>query len=349
MTIKYASERAATIIHQAVDILKRAEAAPDSPVNTLQPRPVRKALRRDAKQLRKGQLRPNFENVITAPQLATIYERTAQRDEILERCGVELKRITLDLGAVMKEEGTEAVVKTFDTIYWETAAEAAAQGPGGEAAQRLQLLLLLITVASSNGSRSRRGKRSRWADEKPPLSSNPRLNRLMELTAAKILDDPPPNEPVVAIPAKDSGSGRERLVFRIGLREFSWVGSFEQGNRGANTVQLMPDGRLFVAACGAGYILDLKSRTLIEKIGDEVITVGRDDSGQLFIVNHDERIIECFGPAGRLWKTPPLGSGGFRGLTITGDEFLGEARQAEEPEWKAFKVKLATGKVAGAK
>jgi hypothetical protein len=130
---------------------------------------------------------------------------------------------------------------------------------------------------------------------------------------------------------------------RIGLREFSWVGSFEQGNRGATTVQLMPDGRLFIAARGAGYILDRKTRTLIEKIGDEVMTVGRDDSGTLFIVNHDEKILECFGPSGRLWKTPPLGCGGFRGLTIEGDEFVGEARQASEPEWRAFRVKLATG------
>ena len=265
--------------------------------------------------------------------------------DILERtedAPVELKRITFELGGVMREEGA-AVATTFDAIYRETEAEAKLQGPGSEAAQRLQLIQVLVTVASKTGSRNRRQKSSPRA--KPPLSSNPRLQLLFELTAIKILDAPPAKEPVIAIPAEDSGSGRERLLMRIGVRQFAWVGSFERGHNETSTVQLMPDGHLFVSACGAGYILDRKSHAFIEKIGDGVMTVGLDDSGQLFIVNHDEKSIECFGPRGRLWKTSPLGCGGLRGLTIIGDELLGEARQASQPEWAAFAVKLATGEV----
>ncbi|HEX7193000.1 MAG TPA: hypothetical protein VF381_15630 [Thermoanaerobaculia bacterium] len=316
MTKKYASERAAALIHQAIDVLKHAEDSPDSPVNP------------------------------SGLQLAKIYERTALRDEILEKCGGELKKITFELGTVMEQEGADAVAKTFDTIYRQTEAQAKLHGPGSEAAQRLPLIQVIVTVASKNAARARRQKGSPWTEVKSPLSKNRKLQRLMELTAAKILDAAPAKEPVIAIPAEDSGSGRERLLIRIGLRELSWVGSFEQGNTGGTAVQLMPDGRLFVAACGAGYILDLKSRTLVEKIGDEVMTVGRDDSGSLFIVNHDEKSFECFGPSGRLWKTPSLGCGGFRRLTIEGDEFIGEARQASEPEWAAFKVKLGTGRVS---
>ena len=81
MTKKYPSERAAALIRQAIDILERADGAP-------------------------------------------------------EKCDVELKRITFELGGVMREEGA-AVATTFDAIYRETEAEAKLQGPRGEAAQRL--------------------------------------------------------------------------------------------------------------------------------------------------------------------------------------------------------------------
>jgi hypothetical protein len=261
--------------------------------------------------------------------------------EILERAedlSVELKRITIDLAALMREEGA-AVATTFDAIYRETEAEAKLQGPGGEAARRLPLIQRLVTVTSKAGSRSRRQKGAPRAQAKPP-------QLLYELTAIRILDAPPANEPVIAIPAEDGGSGRERLLMRIGVRQFAWVASIERGNNETSAVHLMPGGHLFVMACGAGYIVDRKSHALIEKIGNAVTPVGLDDSGSLFIVHHDEKMIECFGPRGRLWKTDPLGRGGFRGLTIIADELRGEARQASEPEWSRFGVKLGTGKVA---
>ena len=281
------SERAAALISQAIDILERAEGAP-------------------------------------------------------EKYDAELKRITIELSVVMREEGT-AVATTFDAIYRETEAEAKLQGAGSEAARRLPLIQQLVTVASKTGSRNRRQK---GGDRKPSPSSS-RLQLLFELTAVKILDAPPAKEPVIAIPAEESGLGRERLLMRIGVRQFAWVGSFERGNNETRTVRLMPDGRLLVSACGAGYIVDRKSHALIEKIGDAVTPVGLDDSGSLFIVHHEEKMIECFGPSGRVWKTDPLGCGGFRGLTITGDELRGEARQVSEPQWAPFAVKLGTGKVRG--
>ena len=43
------------------------------------------------------------------------------------------------------------------------------------------------------------------------------------------------------------------------------------------TIAMMPDGKhLFVSAQGAGYIIDLKSRTLVEEIGTDVV---RSDGG----------------------------------------------------------------------
>jgi len=270
MTKPYPSERAAALIREGIDILRRADGAPDD---------------------------------------------------------AELKRITFALGRVLKDEGA-AVAMTFDAIYNETEAET------------LPLIQELIAVTTRLGSRSRRQKGA----TKPNVPTRSRLQLLHELTAIKILERPPAKEPVIAIPAENSG--RERLLMRIGVRQFAWVGSFERGNTETNTVQLMPDGHLLVVACGAGYIVDRTSHALTEKIGDAVTPVGRDESGSLFIVNHDDKILECFGPRGRLWKTAPLGAGGFRGLTITADELRGEARQTSESEWAGFAVKLATGKVA---
>ncbi|HEY2325122.1 MAG TPA: hypothetical protein VGJ82_19850, partial [Thermoanaerobaculia bacterium] len=157
MAKQYSSERAAALIYEAVDILKRAEDAPDSGVNAV----------------------------------TKIYGRTAVRDEILEKCGVELKRITFELGHVMEQEGSEAVAQTFDAIYRETEAEAKLRGPDSEAAQRLERIMLLVAVASKNNSRSRRQKGS---DVKPPLANDRRLQRLTELTAMKILDALPPKD-----------------------------------------------------------------------------------------------------------------------------------------------------------
>jgi hypothetical protein len=109
---------------------------------------------------------------------------------------------------------------------------------------------------------------------------------------------------------------------------------------------MMPDGKhLFVSAEGAGYVIDLKSRTLVEQIGTDVAGVMRDDPMTVFVVDHDGISLEAFGRAGRLWRTDAIGCGGFRGMAITNDSLLGEARQTSPPRWARFSVKLATGEV----
>ncbi|HYI12601.1 MAG TPA: hypothetical protein VEK57_26355 [Thermoanaerobaculia bacterium] len=70
-----------------------------------------------------------------------------------------------------------------------------------------------------------------------------------------------------------------------------------------STIFMMPDGKhLFVSANGAGYILDERSRTLVERTGTEIVGVSRDEGMTLFIVNHNDVSFEAFGPGGRLWK-----------------------------------------------
>jgi hypothetical protein len=109
---------------------------------------------------------------------------------------------------------------------------------------------------------------------------------------------------------------------------------------------MMPDGKhLFVSAAGAGYVIDVKSRTLVEEIGTEVAGVIRDDPMTVFIVVHNSLSLEAFGRTGRLWKTDPIGCGGFRRMAITDTRLVGEARHPFPPGWAGFSVKLATGEV----
>ncbi|HEX7136612.1 MAG TPA: hypothetical protein VF219_02130 [Vicinamibacterales bacterium] len=113
----------------------------------------------------------------------------------------------------------------------------------------------------------------------------------------------------------------------------------------SSTVFIMPNGKhLFVSACGAGYILDLKSRTLIERTGAEVVGTHRNDLMTIFLVIHNGEILEAFGPDGRLWKTEPLGSG-LRKIAYADEEVIGEAWQKPDRQWVRFAVDVATGEV----
>jgi len=123
-----------------------------------------------------------------------------------------------------------------------------------------------------------------------------------------------------------------------------WIGSFEIGHMSVGTVQMMPDDKhLFVSAKGAGYIIDLKSHTLVEQIGTHVAGVTEDAPRTLFLVDHNGTSLEAFGRTGRLWKTDTISSGGFRELALNDTSIVGEARHASG--WTAFSVKLATGEV----
>ncbi|HKS23283.1 MAG TPA: hypothetical protein VJZ76_10825 [Thermoanaerobaculia bacterium] len=109
---------------------------------------------------------------------------------------------------------------------------------------------------------------------------------------------------------------------------------------------MMPDRKhMFVMAGGAGYILDAKSRALVEEIGTEVVGVIENRPRTLFVVNHDDTILEAFGKSGRLWKTASIGSGGIREMAFADDAIVGEARHPSRPGWVEFSVSLATGEV----
>jgi hypothetical protein len=336
-----ASQRAVALVQEAVDVLQRAGSAPDSPVNTFNPAKERRELRRLAMRLRQRKAQPRYRNLHTSDELADICERTVERDEILERVSEQFKRITSDLGRLIEDNGPE-VDNAVETLVVEARRSAEGHGSGSEAAQRYRYLQLLAWFGQQSHIHRRRQRiPPRWCF---PLAKDPSIEARNQVIAAEVLDSPPPGEMVIAIPEEGEGSGRGRALFRIGLGEASWIGSFETGSMSGSTVLMMPDGEhLFVSAEGAGYIIDWKSRTLVETIGTDVEEVIGYPM-RLFVVNHNVSL-EAFGRNGRLWKTGRISAGGFRGIVVTETRLMGEARHPSRQEWCGFSVDLASGEV----
>ncbi|HEY0159947.1 MAG TPA: hypothetical protein VGF28_21860 [Thermoanaerobaculia bacterium] len=339
-----ASERVVALVQEAVDVLQRAERAPVSPVNTALPRNLKREYRRNAARLRQGKLQPRYANLHTAEQLADIYERTIRRDEILEGVLRDLRRIALNLRGMMETNGDE-VNEAIQALIGETRRSMEKDGPGSEAARRYRLMQFLAWSGRQSLTRKRRQK-----GPPPPLIpviADRHTQSCYERSAAEVLSSPPsPGEAVIAIPPDGTDFGRGRMFIRIGTGERSWIGSFARGHAATSTIYMMPDDKhLFVSAAGAGYVIEAGSRTLVETVGTEVAGVIRDEPMTLFIVGHKDMSLEAFGRSGRLWKTDAIGSGGFRGMTITDTELFGEARYAFLGTWVGFSVKLATGEV----
>jgi len=346
MKKKYESERTAALVEEVIAILERLENAPESPLTTFLPTKMRRVARRNAKQLRKGQLVPRHPNIVDSGELATTFEQAAERDEIVERAGPALLRIGRAFRRVTAEEG-QAAINTFNAIFNEAALGFRICGPDSVPGQRYRRLMFFVSIGTEHERLERRGKKRSFADLLPGLRRDPSTQALWESTAAEILTEVPAGETVFAFPAEGDGGERGRVLIRIGVRNASWIGSFARGNQGPSTVQAMPGNKqLFVSAAGAGYIIDACTRNLVETIGDDVVSVGRDDSGEVFIVNHDDRSFEAFDCEGRRWKTDAISCGGFQSLAFDENQFGGEARQSSEPEWVAFSIDLATGEVS---
>ena len=337
-----ASERAIALVHEAVDVLRRAECAPDSPVSTFLTAEMRRKSRRTARRLREQKAQPRYRNLHSAEELAIAYERAVRRDEIHEKARRDLHRISLELKRIRKEKAPE-VEDAMVKLVHEAARAAEEHGPGSEAAQRFRLMQFLGWFGQQvNDHRRKPRVPFAWGR---PLGRDRSMEARYEFTAAEVLDDPPsPDEAVIPIPAEGSGSGRDRVFIRIGLGDASWIGSFEIGHMSVGSVAMMPDDKhLFVSAKGAGYIIDLKSRTLVEEIGSDVARVLLDAPRTVFVVDHAGRSLEAFGRSGRIWKSGVISSGGFRELSLTDDSLIGEARHASG--WRDFSVDLASGEV----
>jgi hypothetical protein len=337
------AERAVALAREYLDVMHRTERVPDSPVNTFLTREMRRQCRRRARLLREDKAEPRYKNLHSAEELAGIYERAAERDEIRDKAKKDFHRISRELTRIRKENAAE-VEKAMVALAYETARLAEEDGPGSEAAHRFRLMQFLAGVGIEARNHSRKSRTPFRLRVSP--AQDPSIQARWELTAAEILDDPPADQAVIAIPPEGEGSGRPRVFLRIGVGEAAWIGSFEIGHMNVGMVDLMPgDKQLFVSANGAGYIIDLKSHTLVETIGTEVAGLMMNHPRTLMLIDHDGRRLEAFGENGRLWKTDIISFQGFRNTELIGTSITGELRHPARSGWTRFSVDAATGEV----
>lgn len=332
------AERVVALLKICIDALRDAQNAPDSPMNWYTSVEERREFRRNAKRLRKGQMIPVYENIHDGLQLADILERTVKRDDAFDKARDKFRAAERELRHLTEEDDPEVNNAIADLVTQMTR-EAIEGGPESEAAHRLGCLQLIGEVGRRGHDLSRRQDFHRTFIV-PRLTSNPLTQARWEAAAAEVLESVPDGEPVLTF-----GDGQNQLILRIGVEPVWWIATFERGTKVPSTVQLMPgDKHFFVSAAGAGYIIEAKTRTLVEKVGDDVVSVGFDEHRLRFVVNHDDRVLEGFGPFGRrLWKTD-IGAG-FRNLTLHATHGAGEARQTPDGKWSGFSVDLATGEV----
>jgi len=334
MRNQHVFDRAVALLNELVDAYLPVEKAPAFPLDRRTTGKDRRLYRRMADRLRRGKQKPVFETLYTPGQLASLLEGIARHDDLRDQTLKASSRIGPQIGALMREDAV-AVREAFDAVFRDTYRLAEEQGPDSEAAARWRTLQGFNRAAGVVMEDRRRGI-------KDPPSRDP-LRRI-PLVPAEVLEDAPEGAEIIAISAENDETESERMLVRIGLGASSWIGSFACGEVPFSTMFIMPNGKhFFVSACGAGYIVDLESRTLVERTGTDVVGVHRDALMTIFLIEHNDGL-EAFGVVSRLWKTGPLGAGGLRNIGIMEDCIVGEARQASG-EWLAFAVNVATGDV----
>lgn len=340
MNNQNACERVLELLEQTVRLLIRGESAPDSPIQNVTTTDERREMRRLADRLLNGEADVRFKNLYNRKQLAAILLATVKRDQMRHEIREEFFRLAFEIGAAIHEDppGTR---KIFEKFFLAALLESKEGGPGSEGERRYRQLQKIVEFVKLCSAEKRRQRGSK-VERRPRLAHDP--TKRIPMIPAEIIDAPLPGETVIPIPPENPYAF-DRMFIRIGVGKSSWVGNFASGLHPSSTVFMMPDGKhLFVSASGAGYILDLKSRTLVERTGSEVVGTHRNDSMTLFLVIHNGESLEGFGPNGRLWRTEPIGSG-LRKIRYTDEEVIGEAWQTAERQWVAFAVDVATGEV----
>jgi hypothetical protein len=334
--------RAIALLGELVELMERIRNAPDRLCSDYLPGKERRLLRRRAERLRNGETEPADKNLFSGPQLARLFEDTAAANEIREQTGPAFERNFAEMGRLTVEDGP-AVRQAIEDFFLDARTQANQDGPGSEADLRYQDLQFFIGFAKSCRTDNRRHK---LPDSHHPKPKEER-KALVPLVPAEIIESAPPDAAVIPIPADGGDSGRGRMLLRIGRGEGSWIGSFECGSKTVSTVFMLPDHKhLFISADGAGYIVDAKSRTLVERTGTAVVGTMRDSLLTVFVVIHEHGAFEAFGKDGRLWKTAPVSDGPIRKVVLKEDEIVGVAWKSLLHGWRPFVVDIATGEVS---
>ena len=144
------------------------------------------------------------------------------------------------------------------------------------------------------------------------------------------------------------GTHSEGFVIRLQPRDAEpWVGNFQRGLSSYDAAHLHPNSRdVVVVAGGQAYVVEPKSRHLIETFGAGICWSQTLDDHQLLLF-HNGLWFNAYGRAGQLWQTRRLSWDGIRVESISFPSLSGEAWTFEGDRWVPFALNLESGDVSG--
>lgn len=330
MTNEKTSGHAAALLNQLLDVLLWADRAPTSPVKKFHQAKERRELRRAAARLRAGQAEPRHTD-LTREELADIYERTARRDEIVERAYIDFKRIDREFGRVLEEKDPEER-KKLDAFLDELERAARKDGLESRAGRRFEHLRVLGWFSGQHKGKKRRqkGKTPRHL----PLVLFPPVDAPFDTSDAEI------PLPYASVP------GPPRVFVRTRADGSEVIGISDRAYESVSEIYDLPDAnRLVVSEKRTGYVVDIRSRTLVKEIEAKVLEVIFDEELTLLFIHRGDGRLEGFGKTGPLWTTDPICTAEFRNPGLTDAMFFGVA-QCSCGGWAGFVVDVATGEVS---
>src|SRR5262245_46084013 len=114
------------------------------------------------------------------------------------------------------------------------------------------------------------------------------------------------------------------------------VGNFQRGLSSYDAVQCHPNlSDLIVVAGGQAYVVEPKSRQLIETFGAQIGWSQMLPDHDLLLF-HDSIRFHAYGPAGQAWRTRRLSWDGIRIGSISHPRLAGEAWTFDGDRWVPF-------------
>jgi hypothetical protein len=165
----------------------------------------------------------------------------------------------------------------------------------------------------------------------------------------EVLPGLPPYGPVAKPFPQEGPHYREGFAVRFfSLDGTAWVGNFQPGCAGCNTVlELGGETHCLVVSNGAGYIVESDSGALVAEIGNSYIhTVLAVPELQCVLVG-DACAFQALGRDGQvIWKSEAIACDGMRNIAKDGIVLSGEAWGLNE-RWYPFQLNLKTGALSG--
>jgi hypothetical protein len=165
----------------------------------------------------------------------------------------------------------------------------------------------------------------------------------------EILAGLPPYGPE-AIAFSSTGQCKHREGFVVRFRPENaeeWVGNFQPGLYGLADVLGHPNGKyVIVIAGGQGYIVSPVDRKCLETFGSQIEYV-KSAPRQHLVLFVSLTGVAAIGIDGLTWRSRRISWDGFRNLSVTETQLVGEAYSPLDDVWHDFEVDLSNGNVTG--